>query len=287
MTAPIKISVIVITYNRLPALECLLSGLRRQTDARFEVIVGDDGSSPPAGDLVDTCRDRFGPTRLEYVYQEDTGFRAAEIRNKCVVHASGDFLVFLDGDCVPRPDFVAGYRQAARAGEYLFGRRVLVNRSLTAAVEAEQLPIETWTLSRLLRCRLRGEINSVVKCFVGEGRLARAKHHAWRRLRSCNFGVWRSDFAAVNGFDEAYQGWGYEDSDLTIRLLNHGLHLLPAPAASTVFHLWHDERQREFAGRNWERLDAVMRSERTWAEVGLDRHPAAIPSSTVGQRKAG
>ena len=187
-----------------------------------------------------------------------------------------------------RPGFVAGYRQAARPGELLFGRRVLVNRSLTATVEAAQLPIETWTLPRLLRCRLRGQINSVVKCFVDAGRLVRRKHRAWRRLRSCNFGVWRSDFEAVNGFDEAYQGWGYEDSDLTIRLLNHGLHLLPAPAASTVFHLWHHELPRESAGRNWQRLDTLRHSRRTRAKkIGLDRHPAAIRSSTDDPRKAG
>lgn len=267
-----RISVIVITYNRPAALERVLQGLATQRSAPCEVIVGDDGSAPTARQCVRAFGRSRQPNNIVHVHQQDKGFRAGQLRNKCVARSTGDFLLFLDGDCIPRPGFVAGYRRRARAGEFLFGRRVLVNREWTREIERHGSDLLRPRLPSLVLRRLRGEINSLLKLYLAPVPMARTNSRRWKRMRSCNFGIWRTDFLAVNGFDEAYEGWGFEDSDLTLRLQNHGVRLAPAPASTAVFHLWHDEAPREFAGANWDRLETIMRSDTTWAKKGVATH---------------
>ena len=105
------ISVIVTTYNREDALEAALRGLARQTDRDFEVIVADDGSKPATAELIEAWKRKLGHP-LAHVWHEDRGFRAAEIRNRAILAVRGAYCIFLDGDCLARPDFVASHRHA-------------------------------------------------------------------------------------------------------------------------------------------------------------------------------
>ncbi|MBU6210224.1 MAG: hypothetical protein KGR22_09975, partial [Planctomycetes bacterium] len=100
---------------------------------------------------------------------------------------------------------------------------------------------------------------------------SRLRPRNWRLLRSCNFAVPTAAFREVQGFDESFEGWGYEDSDLCIRLMNHGLRIERAPAACCVLHLWHPEQTRVHAGENLARLHTTLRSGRTLPACGL-RH---------------
>ena len=127
------ISVIVSTYNREDALEAVLRSLAAQSDADFEVVVADDGSGPATAALVETWKGKLG-RRLDHVWQEDRGFRAAEIRNRAILASRGDYCIFLDGDCIARPDFVAMHRRLAEPGWFVTGNRILLSRALTRDV---------------------------------------------------------------------------------------------------------------------------------------------------------
>ena len=107
-----RISVIVATYNRPDALDAVLRSLERQSDTDFEVLVADDGSTPPTKELIDAWQPRFNG-RLHHVWHPDDGFRLAEIRNRAILVASGDYCIFLDGDCIARTDFVAAHLNPA------------------------------------------------------------------------------------------------------------------------------------------------------------------------------
>src|SRR5262245_659867 len=91
------LSVIVSTYNRPDALGACLRSLGRQTAKDFEVVVADDGSASQTRDLIDAWKPKLG-VPLAHVWQEDRGFRLAEIRNRAAAASAGDYLVFLDGD---------------------------------------------------------------------------------------------------------------------------------------------------------------------------------------------
>ena len=149
---PDLVSVIVTTYNREDALDAVLSALSRQSDRGFEVVIADDGSGPTTAALAERWRLRLG-VPLSYVWQVDRGFRAAAIRNRAILACRGDYCIFLDGDCIVRPDFIAAHRRLAEPGWFVTGNRVLLSGALTAVVLREHSQPQTWTASEWLRQR--------------------------------------------------------------------------------------------------------------------------------------
>ncbi|HWP26650.1 MAG TPA: glycosyltransferase family 2 protein [Xanthobacteraceae bacterium] len=263
------ISVIVTTYNREDALAAVLRSLAGQTDRNFEVVVADDGSGPKTKAVIDSWREQLD-VPLIHVWQEHRGFRAAEIRNRAITASRGEYCIFLDGDCLVRPDFVATHRRLAERGRFLTGNRALLSERLTAKILQEELPAETWGLAAWLGERVRGGVNRIgplLRTPLGPLRKLRGKK--WQGARSCNLAVWRSDLEHVDGFDAAYIGWGREDSDLLIRLIRSGVRRKDGSYATGVLHLWHPDADRSHLADNQRRFDQVMASDRVRAVRGL------------------
>ena len=137
-------SLIVTTYNRPDALAAVLAGLLAQEDRGFEVLIADDGSRDDTRALVEHTA-AGAPIRIAHVWQDDRGFRAGAARNRAVARACGEYLVFLDGDCVPRPDFVARHRRLAERGWMVAGNRILLSQSFTREVLQAMPPIHAWS----------------------------------------------------------------------------------------------------------------------------------------------
>ena len=274
---PELISVIVTTYNREDALEAVLSALSGQTDREFEVVVADDGSRPTTAALIERWKGRLG-VPLSHVWQADRGFRAAEIRNRALLAARGDYCVFLDGDCIARADFVATHRRLAERGWFVTGNRVLLSRELTAAVLREGVLPQTWNLAQWINRRAQGGVNRLAAVLrLPLGPLRKLRPGQWLGARSCNLAVWRSDLERVDGFDASFRGWGREDSDLLIRLLHSGVRRKDGRFATGVIHLWHEEEDRSQLDANDARLDAVQRSDRVRAQAGMSALAGGAP----------
>jgi glycosyltransferase involved in cell wall biosynthesis len=266
---PDLVSLIVTTYNREDALDAVLSALARQSDRCFEVVIADDGSRPATAAVVDRWRPRLG-VALSHVWQVNRGFRAAEIRNRAILVCGGDYCVFLDGDCLPRHDFVATHRRLAERGWFVTGNRVLLASALTAAVLRDGLQPQAWGPAEWLRQRRRGGVNRLAAVLqLPLGPLRKLGADKWRGARSCNLAVWRDDLERVDGFDASFSGWGREDSDLLIRLLHAGVRRKDGRFATGVIHLWHREADRGQLADNDARLDAVLHSDRVRAQSGL------------------
>ncbi len=277
------ISVIVTTYNREDALEAVLRSLARQTDQDFEVVVADDGSTAATGQLVEAWKAKVGH-RLEHVWHEDRGFRAAEIRNRAILAARGGYCIFLDGDCIVRPDFVATHRRLAAPGWFVTGNRILLSSSLTTKVLREKLTPETWSFGGWLVERWRGGVNRLSALLrLPLGPLRRLRQNIWRGARSCNLAVWRSDLDRVDGFDADYSGWGKEDSDIIVRLLHAGVRRKDGVFATGVLHLWHAEADRSRLAENERKLAEIIASRGVRAQRGL----AALRGEAATARVAG
>jgi predicted glycosyltransferase involved in capsule biosynthesis len=82
-------------------------------------------------------------------------------------------------------------------------------------------------------------------------------------------GIWKADLLAVNGFDETFEGWGYEDSDIAVRLVNAGRGLKKGAYACGLLHLWHRENDRRQETRNWDLLQQRIRSRETQPLKGI------------------
>jgi glycosyltransferase involved in cell wall biosynthesis len=277
------ISVIVTTWNREDALDAVLRSLAVQTDRDFEVIIADDGSGEATARLTADWQQRLGRP-LKHVWQEHRGFRAAEIRNRAILASAGTYCIFLDGDCIARPTFIATHRRLAEPGWFVTGNRILMSEELTQTVLRNKLDPEHWSYRQWARERGRGGINRTVPLMrLPLGPLRKLRFRAWRGARSCNLGIWRSDLDRVDGFDCAYQGWGREDSDLLVRLLHAGVRRKDGVFATGVLHLWHPSADRSWLPDNDKKLDEVRADGRILALQGLSAMSAgeALPRATA------
>jgi hypothetical protein len=145
---------------------------------------------------------------------------------------------------------------------------------LSRRILAECLPLHAWPARRWFALFLKGEINRFLPLWKmpAPGWLRKLPARRWRGVMTCNLAAWREDLLAVNGFDEAYEGWGLEDSDLALRLLHAGVNRKSARFATPVVHLWHSENDRGGLEENRMRLVALSRSRTTRAEQGVDRY---------------
>ncbi len=265
-----SIAVIVTTYNRPAALNAVLESLSRQTYRGFQVVVADDGSGPETAEVV--ARATYGPDLdVRHVWQQDQGFRAAAVRNRAVAASTADYLVFLDGDCLTRADFLLRHANLARYGRYVAGNRVLMSRDFSTRLLEVQAG--AWRKTGWLGARLRGDLNHLLPLArLPDGAWRNRRPNHWQGVKTCNLGIWRSDFMAVNGLEERYKGWGYEDSDLAIRLIRNGVLRRDGHFATTVLHLWHSEHERDGTRENLERLRSQELADTVRAELGVDRY---------------
>jgi glycosyltransferase involved in cell wall biosynthesis len=269
------ISIIVSTYDRPDALDACLRALGRQTDLNFEIVIADDGSGPQTARLIESWTARL-PVALRHVWQPHDGFRAAESRNRGIAASSGTYCIFLDGDCLARPDFVATHRRLAEPGWFVSGNRILLSPTLTEAVLGNGVSAESWDFSKLLRERFHGGVNRLLPAIRAPlGPLRKLHHGAWEGAKTCNLAVARSDLDRVDGFDTSYVGWGLEDSDLIVRLFHAGVRRKDGRFATGVLHLWHSEFDRAGLPDNQRRLDQVLASDRIVAKQGLSSLPDA------------
>jgi GT2 family glycosyltransferase len=252
------ISIIVTTFDRPDALDAVLRSLARQHDRRFEVVVADDGSGRATAELIEGWASRLGAP-LVHAWHEHHGFRAAEIRNRALRRSGGDYCVFLDGDCLARPDFVARHRALAERGWFVTGNRALLASGLTETVLRDRLAVEDWGMADWIGQRRKGGLNRLAPLLrLPLGPLRKTRSRAWRGARSCNLAVWRSDLDRVDGFDAQFSGWGREDSDLLVRLLRAGVRRKDGLGATGVLHLWHPEADRSRLSDNEQRLAHVI-----------------------------
>lgn len=269
----ISITVIVTTYNRPNALAAVLEGYLNQSDQNFEVLIADDGSTSDTRDVVEQYQAR-APFPIHHVWQEDSGFRAAAIRNRAIAATSGDYIVFTDGDCIPPVDFIACQRALAEPGWFVAGNRLLLTRDFTERVLCEKLPIHLWRLQDWMIARWNGQITRVLPLLRLPNWLSSLRKIAprrWQGAKTCNLSVFRCDLLRVNGLDESYSGWGLEDSDLVIRLIRAGVLHKSARLAVPVLHLWHQENNRNNLKQNQQLLDTVLASTHIRAVRGFEQ----------------
>ena len=278
------VSIVVATCNWPEALDAVLRGLAAQSDPAFDVVVADDGSTSDTAETVARWTALFDD-RLVHVRQPDEGFRLARVRNLGAAAARGTYLLFVDGDCIPRRHFVAAIRRGCVPGWFLASTRLQLGKSLSRTVLRDHVPIGAWSTAALV-ARGRGEIR-------GLGHLTpRDRRRAWRpglpdfaphgnAYGFCT-GVARADFEAVNGYDGRFVGWGDQDVDLAVRLGRRGLRCGYAGPRSAMLHLWHPSNAPEDRP-TWWLLQETIASDRIEALDGY-RELVSAPGVVAPQR---
>lgn len=259
-----KTSLIISTYNWPEALALCLESVRRQRLLPDEVIVGDDGSGEETRMLIRRFQQDF-PVPLFHLWQEDKGFRKARMINQCFAAARYEYIIEVDGDMVLNPYFIQDHVSCAKRGYYIKGGRVNIMKHKTEHLcrSGKYRPLSFFSSGLTRR-------ENAIRC------LPLAKYMAPRRKTrpglGCNTSFWREDLIRVNGYDEFYEGWGGEDYDLCVRLLNTGVKKLALKFAAVGFHLWHEDKHMQNRKKNFDYYHEKVAEKATWCEKGLDQY---------------
>ena len=256
-----KICVIVTTYNRPDALKKVMEGLMNQIFLPDEIIIADDGSDDNTKNML---KPYIQKKNIKHVWHEDKGFRAARIRNLAISKSNSEYLVLLDGDCIPEKRFVADHKQLAQKGYFFQGKRVIVSKNIEKKINYAQFN----SLKYLMIKALKNEISNWHHMF----RTPFFSSYTLKKLsgvRSCNMGVFKSDVLFINGFNNEFEGWGREDSEFVVRLYKYGLKRKENPFKAICYHLWHKENTRDFLNYNNELLDWAIKSDNFYCKSGI------------------
>lgn len=257
------VSLIITTYNQPEILRIVLESVFRQRRPPDEIVVADDGSGEETAELIRKMSEAAPVAlrnRLWHVWHPDDGFRVASIRNNAVAVSTGEYLIFLDGDCYVNEHFVGDHLSLVRPGQYIVGTRVNIKPARKEYILREndlKISLFSWGTSK----RIHAIRSPFLSRFRQRGGMA-----------SANFSMWRSDFENVNGFNERFNGHGGVDADLARRLDHAGIVLKKMVFLGMAYHFAHPAAAR---GNTRKRLNEVWDStpeeEKIRCRLGLDR----------------
>jgi cellulose synthase/poly-beta-1,6-N-acetylglucosamine synthase-like glycosyltransferase len=269
MRAPV-LTLVVAVYDKPRELQFIFEACRRQSFTDFELIVADDGSGPEIPDLVARTKSA-APFPIHHVWHEDRGWRKNRILNRAIHAASTEYIVFIDGDCIPHSRFIEDHWAEREQGAFLCGRRVEMSRRWSQALTLdavrsgafERLGLHEWIEG------LRGETVRVEEGLRFENRLLRKiLHSKGRGILGSNFSLDRTSLEEINGFDEGYAGPGCgEDSDIAYRLELNGLSAKMLRHKAIQFHMHHP--RTAVSPESLHRFEEVRRTARARCAAGL------------------
>ncbi|MGD9309915.1 MAG: glycosyltransferase [Desulfosarcina sp.] len=256
------VSIIITTYNWPEALALVIRSVIKQTIQDIELIVADDGS----GGETDAVTKRVlvdADFPWKHVKHEDHGIRQARIKNLGVKYATGEYLVFIDHDVVLHPDFLKDHLNLAQPGCFLQGKRAFLSKKQTDGAFLSRQLIAYSPFSKGLENRK----NALRMPALGK-LLSRPKSFQ-TSLRGCNLSMRRSDFTAVDGYDETFdQLWGREDSDICYRLFHSGIKIKNLWFSALQYHLFHPSIKNRQRDRLDEELQIIRDTKRSKALIG-------------------
>ena len=264
MVQRLRSTLIVTTFNWPAALDLTLKSIARQTVAPEEVIVADDGSGPETAEIVERWKGRIAAP-VQHLWQPHEGFRLARSRNRAIAAATGDYLIIVDGDMVLHRHFVADHLNAARPGSFIQGVRLLTEAEAADRMLREG-SLDLHVFSRGIRRRRHAVRNLALSRLLFWERMGQSA------IRGCNQAYWKSDLLHVNGFNEAFVGWGREDNEIAARLYNVGIRRRNLKFQALAIHLHHPSRHPQGANPNDAILHQAIERGETWCRQGLDRH---------------
>ena len=214
--------------------------------------------------LIAQFKERFARP-VVHSWQPHEGYRLCRARNLALSRATGDYAVFLDGDMVMHPNFIADHQRCARPGSWVQGTRILLDAGSSADLIAHgPRPLSAWSiraagLRRLYAVRVPALSRGFAR--IASGFVA---------IKGCNLAAWSADLERVNAFNEDFVGWGPEDKELAARLAHTGVRRRTLIFGGIAYHLHHLPASRERRTANERILADTLRERRVRCEHGLN-----------------
>ena len=262
-----SVSLIVATYNSPDYLSLCLRSIANQRHMPDEIIIADDGSTNQTLEVIEQFK-KLLKVPVIHVWHEDTGFRLAEIRNKAIARAQGSYIIQIDGDVILNPHFVADHLAFAGKEVLLQGSRAMLQPEVSRELVTGKIHSVGLFSGGLKRRENAFHFPLLGRFLADRYRNPYPVYYA----RGCNMSFNRADFIRVNGYDETFIGWGHEDSDLTLRMMNAGIRKKYLKFTAIVYHLYHSEEKRIQDSPNLKMMEEHLRNHTIRCEKGISQY---------------
>lgn len=276
MDAPTSVAILIATYNWPQALQQTLMSVANQTIQPNEVLIADDGSDERTSKLIQAFKLNHPNLNIIHVWHEDNGFRLAAIRNKSIRMAQSDYIIQIDGDIILDQHFIADHLSIKEKGFFVTGSRLLLGKKITdALLESEKV--------NFARLRWKGKnfFNTLrIPMFTGLlQNTYKTKGEYLYYVKGCNMAFWKSDLYLVNGYDESFNGWGREDTDICIRLIHAGVKKKFIKFGGVQYHLHHALASRDQLDANDALIEQLKLNQISFCKQGLVKSEQKIEHS--------
>jgi glycosyltransferase involved in cell wall biosynthesis len=262
-------SLIICTYNWPDALRLVLVSAIFQSIPPNEIIIADDGSGESTQELIqELAKKTLIP--IIHSWQKDDGCRISHSRNKAIAKSNYEYIIMIDGDTVLHQDFIKDHLRFSNKGIYIQGSRVLLQEKFTNNL----LQSKFFTKPTFFSINAKNKLN-MLRLPILAWALSIFKSQNIRRIRGCNYSIFKNDIVKVNGFNEEITTWGREDSEFVQRLFNNGLKKKYLKFSGIQYHLYHNERvhnSQEVAAANDYILDNTITKSLKRCSLGIDNY---------------
>lgn len=270
----IQASLIISFFNKIDYLKLVFAGLERQSFREFEIIIADDGSNSQAVEEIEKLTPGLSFS-ITHLWQEDEGFRKNKILNRAIQQSKSDYLIFIDGDCVPHRKFIEEHFKNKNLNTCLTGRRVNLSKKITDSLTP--LSVQKGILEKyfpLITDGIFGDSIDVEKGFYFKNKIIREYFNKKQRgILGCNFSLYKKDILEINGFDERYEAPSIgEDSDIQFRLELLGKKIKSVNNIAVQYHLYHKLQERP--QKNLDIFNEVKRSNNPYTPYGITKQPS-------------
>ena len=257
-------SLIICTYNWPEALNFVVKSALEQSIAPNEIIIADDGSDNLTSQLINKLSKK-SLIPIIHSWQEDNGSRIPHSRNKAIAKSNYEYIIMVDGDTVLNKNFIKDHLRFASKGVYIQGSRVLLQEKYTKYL----IDSITFKTPSFFMKNVKNRINIIRLPFLSL-LMSYFKNQNIRRIRGCNYSMFKEDIIKVNGFNEEITTWGREDSEFVQRLFNIGLKKQHLKFSGIQYHLFHNERSHNYINNNI--LENTIKKNIKRCNLGIDSY---------------
>lgn len=257
-------ALLISTYNWTEALTVVLTSVLKQTILVDEILIADDGSLFETKLIIEEFK-KLSSVPIIHFWQEDKGFRKSKILNKAIIGSNVDYIIQVDGDCILHPKFVEDHVASLEKGIYLYGSRVNILPNFVSKVLKQKI-----TYFTIFSKEIKNKTRTIHFRFLAN--FSKSHYSISSKFRGCNVSFWKSDFIAVNGYNEDYEGWGREDSDLVIRMGNNGIKAKRLKYTGIVYHIYHKINSKHNFELNDKMQNQTIENKVTFIKNGVDKY---------------
>ncbi|MEO6670830.1 MAG: glycosyltransferase family 2 protein [Ferruginibacter sp.] len=261
-------SLLISTYNWPAALDLCLESVFDQSILPGEIVICDDGSTAETELIIKKFQARR-KIPIIHVWQKDEGFKLGQIRNKGIAKAKGDYIIQIDGDLILHKHFIKDHLNFSKQGFFTTGSRVLLSPETTETL-IEYCSTDVKKYSKNDRNFFNGLHIPALHNFLSQLYKSKGRHKYY--VKGCNMAFWKKDLVKINGYNEDFTGWGKEDSEIAIRLINAGTKKRFLKFGGITYHLYHKEASREMEQKNFRMMQQAVDKKIQRTHKGVDQY---------------